>query len=135
MHGSRAARPFVTRRNAGAAFQTTVSEPATHPATMQIRLARHTERLGEVVAFYRDGIGLTEIGGFRGHNGYDGVFLSIPGTAAHLELTAARLARRSRTANRCSSSISATRTRYGRSPPASTSSRSPRPTRTGPSTD
>jgi len=55
---------------------------------MQLRLARHTERLDEVVAFYRDGIGLSEIGGFRDHDGYDGVFLAIPGTEAHLELTA-----------------------------------------------
>ena len=55
---------------------------------MQLRVARHTERLEEVVAFYRDGIGLTEIGGFRDHNGYDGVFLEVPGTGAHLELTA-----------------------------------------------
>ena len=38
--------------------------------------------------FYRDGIGLTQIGGFRGHDGYDGVFLAVPGTNAHLELTA-----------------------------------------------
>jgi catechol 2,3-dioxygenase-like lactoylglutathione lyase family enzyme len=58
---------------------------------MQLRLARHTERLDEVVAFYRDGIGLREIGGFREHDGYDGVFLAVPGTGAHLELTAARL--------------------------------------------
>jgi catechol 2,3-dioxygenase-like lactoylglutathione lyase family enzyme len=55
---------------------------------MQLRVARHTERLDEVVAFYRDGIGLTEIGGFRDHEGYDGVFLAVPGTSAHLELTA-----------------------------------------------
>jgi catechol 2,3-dioxygenase-like lactoylglutathione lyase family enzyme len=55
---------------------------------MQLRVARHTERLEEVVAFYRDGIGLIEIGGFRGHEGYDGVFLALPGTGAHLELTA-----------------------------------------------
>ena len=52
-----------------------------------MRVARHTERLDEVVAFYRDGIGLREIGGFRDHAGYDGVFLAIPGTGAHLELT------------------------------------------------
>ena len=44
--------------------------------------------LDEVVAFYRDGLGLTEIGGFRGHDGYDGVFLEVPGTNAHLEFTA-----------------------------------------------
>jgi catechol 2,3-dioxygenase-like lactoylglutathione lyase family enzyme len=55
---------------------------------MQLRVARHTERLDEVVRFYRDGIGLTEVGAFRGHNGYDGVFLEVPGTGAHLELTA-----------------------------------------------
>jgi catechol 2,3-dioxygenase-like lactoylglutathione lyase family enzyme len=55
---------------------------------MQLRVARHTERLGEVVEFYRDAIGLIEIGGFRDHDGYDGVFLTVPGTGAHLELTA-----------------------------------------------
>jgi catechol 2,3-dioxygenase-like lactoylglutathione lyase family enzyme len=55
---------------------------------MQLRVARHTERLAEVTAFYRDGIGLPEIGGFRDHDGYDGVFLAVPGTRAHLELTA-----------------------------------------------
>ena len=37
--------------------------------------------------FYRDGLGLPEIGRFRGHDGYDGVFLELPGTGAHLELT------------------------------------------------
>jgi hypothetical protein len=55
---------------------------------MQLRVARQTERLHEVVAFYRDGIGLGEIGGFREHDGYDGVFLAVPGTGAHLELAA-----------------------------------------------
>jgi predicted N-acetyltransferase YhbS len=56
--------------------------------TQALRIARHTERLDEVVAFYRDGIGLPEIGGFSEHDGYDGVFLAVPGTRAHLELTA-----------------------------------------------
>src|SRR6476469_7792699 len=55
---------------------------------MELRVARHTERLDEVVAFYRDGLGLTETGGFRDDDGYDGVFLAIPGSGAHLELTA-----------------------------------------------
>jgi catechol 2,3-dioxygenase-like lactoylglutathione lyase family enzyme len=55
---------------------------------VQLRIARHTERLAEVVAFYRDGIGLTEVGGFQDHDGYDGVFLAVPGTSAHLEFTA-----------------------------------------------
>jgi len=55
---------------------------------MQLRVARHTECLDELVRFYRDGIGLTQAGGFRDHDGYEGVFLEIPGTGAHLELTA-----------------------------------------------
>jgi catechol 2,3-dioxygenase-like lactoylglutathione lyase family enzyme len=55
---------------------------------MQLRVARHTERLDDVVRFYRDGLGLVEIGRFRNHDGYDGVFLEVPGTGAHLEFTA-----------------------------------------------
>jgi catechol 2,3-dioxygenase-like lactoylglutathione lyase family enzyme len=54
---------------------------------LQLRVARHTERLDEVVGFYRDGIGLTEVGRFSEHDGYDGVFLALPGTGAHLEFT------------------------------------------------
>jgi catechol 2,3-dioxygenase-like lactoylglutathione lyase family enzyme len=54
---------------------------------MQVRFARHTNRLHEIVRFYRDGLGLPEIGSFRDHEGYDGVFLALPGTDAHLEFT------------------------------------------------
>ncbi|MBO0767893.1 MAG: VOC family protein [Solirubrobacterales bacterium] len=54
---------------------------------MQVRVARHTERLEEVVSFYRDRLGLPELGRFAGHDGYDGVFLALPGTGAHLEFT------------------------------------------------
>ena len=54
---------------------------------MQVRIARHTDRLEEVVRFYRDGLGLAELGRFEGHGGYDGVFLDLPGTGAHLEFT------------------------------------------------
>jgi catechol 2,3-dioxygenase-like lactoylglutathione lyase family enzyme len=54
---------------------------------MQLRVARHTDRLAAVVVFYRDGLGFTEVGGFRGHEGYDGVFLELPGSGAHLEFT------------------------------------------------
>lgn len=57
------------------------------PAATQLRVARHTDRLDELVRFYRDGLGLVEVGGFRNHSGYNGVFLAIPGTHAHLELT------------------------------------------------
>jgi catechol 2,3-dioxygenase-like lactoylglutathione lyase family enzyme len=54
---------------------------------VRLRVARHTDRLEEVVAFYRDRVGLRETGRFTGHNGYDGVFLEIPGADAELELT------------------------------------------------
>jgi GNAT superfamily N-acetyltransferase len=40
-----------------------------------------------VTSFYRDCIGLPEVGRFADHDGYDGVFLDVPGTRAHLELT------------------------------------------------
>jgi YycE-like N-terminal domain len=49
---------------------------------MQVRFARHTDRLMDVVGFYRDGLGLPEIGRFENHDGYDGVFLAVPGTDA-----------------------------------------------------
>ncbi|MDP9308935.1 MAG: VOC family protein [Actinomycetota bacterium] len=54
---------------------------------MQVRFARHTERLQEIVHFYRDGLGLSELGRFHDHDGYNGVFFALPGTDAHLEFT------------------------------------------------
>ncbi len=55
---------------------------------MRFRVARHTNRLEAVATFYRDRIGLPELGRFVDHDGYDGVFLDIPGTGAYLEFTA-----------------------------------------------
>lgn len=52
-----------------------------------LRIARHTDRLEAVTAFYRDRVGLPELGGFADHDGYDGVLLAVPGTGTHLELT------------------------------------------------
>lgn len=54
---------------------------------MRLRIARHTDRLDELVSFYRDRVGLPETGRFVNHDGYDGVFLDVPGTGAELELT------------------------------------------------
>lgn len=54
---------------------------------MQVRFARHTDRLAEIVRFYRDDLGLPVRGEFRDHAGYDGVFFDLPGTGAHLEFT------------------------------------------------
>jgi catechol 2,3-dioxygenase-like lactoylglutathione lyase family enzyme len=54
---------------------------------VQVRVARPTDQLGEVVRFYRDGLGLEVIGSFEGHAGYDGVMLGLPGREYHLEFT------------------------------------------------
>lgn len=53
----------------------------------QVRVARPTAMLTEVVKFYRDGLGLEEIGSFSGHAGYSGVMLGLPGRRYHLEFT------------------------------------------------
>lgn len=53
----------------------------------QIRIARPTDRLDDVVAFWRDGLALPEIGGFTDHDGYDGVMLGLPDRSVHLEFT------------------------------------------------
>ena len=53
----------------------------------QVRVARPTDKLKEVVRFYRDGIGLPSLGSFEGHAGYSGVMLGLPGRDYHLEFT------------------------------------------------
>jgi len=54
---------------------------------VQMRVARPTGRLQELVRFYCEGIGLEVIGSFTGHAGYAGVMLGLPGRAYHLEFT------------------------------------------------
>lgn len=56
-------------------------------AVHQVRVARPTDRLEAVTAFYVDGLGLERLGGFEGHAGYDGVFVGLPGAPYHLEFT------------------------------------------------
>ena len=55
----------------------------------RVRFARPTDRLDEVVRFYRDGLGLQELARFADHDGFDGVMLGEPGGAWHLEFTRA----------------------------------------------
>ncbi len=52
-----------------------------------VRIARPTDKLDEVVRFYREGLGLPELGRFAGHAGYRGVMLGLPGLTYHLEFT------------------------------------------------
>lgn len=56
-------------------------------AVAQVRVARPTDKLETVVRFYRDGVGLPQIGSFEGHAGYSGVMLGLPGRGVHLEFT------------------------------------------------
>ncbi|MFG1790100.1 VOC family protein [Nocardia sp. NPDC049149] len=51
----------------------------------QVRIARQTDQLDEVVRFYVEGLGLRELLRFGKHEGYDGVLLGLPGTGYHLE--------------------------------------------------
>ena len=52
-----------------------------------LRVARPTDHLEEVVRFYTEGIGLSILGSFEDHEGFDGVMLGLPGAAYHLEFT------------------------------------------------
>lgn len=54
---------------------------------MQVRIARPTYQLENVVEFYAEGLGLPVLGSFEDHAGYDGVMLGMPGHTYHLEFT------------------------------------------------
>jgi len=53
----------------------------------QLRIARPTDQMEAVVAFYRDGLGFNELGGFKDHEGFDGVMLGHANAPYHLEFT------------------------------------------------
>jgi len=55
-----------------------------------LRVARPTDRFDEVVHFYAEGLGLTVLGSFEDHEGFDGVMLGVAGAAYHLEFTRKR---------------------------------------------
>jgi hypothetical protein len=55
-----------------------------------LRVARPTDRLEDVVRFYTEGVGLTVLGSFEDHEGFDGVMLGVVGASYHLELTRKR---------------------------------------------
>jgi catechol 2,3-dioxygenase-like lactoylglutathione lyase family enzyme len=52
-----------------------------------LRVARPTDDLAAVVAFYRDGLGFELLYEFADHDGFDGVMLGHKGAAYHLEFT------------------------------------------------
>ncbi|MEU9478008.1 VOC family protein [Streptomyces sp. NPDC048191] len=51
-----------------------------------VRFARPTAKYDDVLAFYRDVLGLPVLAQWRGHQGYDGIVLGLPGTPVHMEL-------------------------------------------------
>jgi catechol 2,3-dioxygenase-like lactoylglutathione lyase family enzyme len=52
-----------------------------------LRVARPTDDLVAVVAFYRDGLGFDVLYEFKDHDGFNGVMLGRKGAAYHLEFT------------------------------------------------
>ncbi|SEA72425.1 Glyoxalase/Bleomycin resistance protein/Dioxygenase superfamily protein [Thalassobacillus cyri] len=56
-------------------------------SAVQVRVARPTDKLAEVIEFYEEGIGLKRLTEFSGHRGYKGVILGMPNPQYHLEFT------------------------------------------------
>ncbi len=56
--------------------------PCTH-----FRVARPTQNLSQIIAFYKDGLGLQELGRFTDHNGVKGLILGHKHQSYHLEFT------------------------------------------------
>ncbi len=52
-----------------------------------LRVARPSDDLAAITRFYRDGLGLTVLGSFTDHAGFDGVLLGAPDGPYHLEFT------------------------------------------------
>ncbi|MEM7558112.1 MAG: VOC family protein [Planctomycetota bacterium] len=55
-----------------------------------LRVARPTDDLDALIAFYTEALGFEKLGEFRGHEGFDGVMLGHPELPYHLEFTHAR---------------------------------------------
>lgn len=54
---------------------------------MKFRYTRHTNNLDTLINFYQNIIRLEKLGGFKDHNGYDGIFLGFPDQDWHMEFT------------------------------------------------
>ncbi|MFM2369554.1 MAG: hypothetical protein RL619_1864 [Bacteroidota bacterium] len=54
---------------------------------MNLRIARHTNNLEKIEAFYVNILGFERLGGFQNHNNYDGVFIGKPKLDWHFEFT------------------------------------------------
>ncbi|MCM3089681.1 MULTISPECIES: VOC family protein [unclassified Cytobacillus] len=54
---------------------------------VQFRIARPTNQLDKLIAFYEKGLGLRRVGEFWNHEDYDGVMIGLPDSRYHLEFT------------------------------------------------
>jgi catechol 2,3-dioxygenase-like lactoylglutathione lyase family enzyme len=54
---------------------------------MKVRIARHTDDLEKIEAFYSAVLGFERLGGFQNHNNYDGVFIGKADLDWHFEFT------------------------------------------------
>ncbi len=55
--------------------------------TAHLRVARPTDDLAALLAFYRDGLGFELLSEFRDHDGFDGLMLGHRDAGYHLEFT------------------------------------------------
>jgi catechol 2,3-dioxygenase-like lactoylglutathione lyase family enzyme len=53
----------------------------------KLRVARPTDDIDALLAFYRDGLGLSLLYRFGDHDGFDGAMLGAPGAPYHFEFT------------------------------------------------
>ena len=60
------------------------------PSMIVLRVARPTDRLAEVTQMYVDGLGLSVLGTFADHAGFDGSILGSADAPYHLEFTTRR---------------------------------------------
>src|ERR1700719_714458 len=58
--------------------------------TPTLRVARPSDDLEALLPFYRDGLGLTLLARFDGHEGFDGLMLGSSDAHYHFEFTRAR---------------------------------------------
>jgi catechol 2,3-dioxygenase-like lactoylglutathione lyase family enzyme len=56
----------------------------------KLRVARPTDDLDQLLPFYREGMGLSLLFRFEGHDGFDGIMLGGEGAAYHFEFTRAK---------------------------------------------
>jgi catechol 2,3-dioxygenase-like lactoylglutathione lyase family enzyme len=58
-------------------------------AQPKLRVARPTDDIDALIPFYRDGLGLTVLGRFQGHDGFDGIMFGGASAPYHFEFTRA----------------------------------------------